>query len=341
MADLDAKQVATFVAVLGIIVVVLAVFFSVAVDIEADQTESVEYPTADQTERLVENLRVDDRTTAALTLGNGIELDNDDDLDLVSGDANLTDGPWSVAVSARVNNATNQTDVPRTLVSVDNGSLVVWYNNTTYHAYYTNGSHSATVNKTASGAGTYSPLVVRYDGSTLDLEEGEAVQSASLDTSTEPVPPLFDWVGSIDELRLFNESLTSSQVDQYLNQPVAPIDANTSVRYLFDEQDGGDVFAYYANETVGINGAQQTDGVGGPGLDRGTDFEATDGPPRVEVLSGGAADGAPVVFVTSPAGAFGGLLATIENLGSAAISLVALTAIMMAAGRVMGVFDEF
>jgi len=93
MADLDAKQVATFVAVLGIIVVVLAVFFSVAVNLSGDQTESVDYPTADQPESLVQNFRVDDRTSAALTLGNGIELDNDDDLDLVSGDANLTDGP--------------------------------------------------------------------------------------------------------------------------------------------------------------------------------------------------------------------------------------------------------
>lgn len=343
MADLDVKDVATFIAVLGILVVVLALFFSVAVDLAGDQSTEVDYPTEDQTEALGQNFRIDDRSTASLTLGNGIELDGTDSVSGVAGDENLTQGSFSIAVSARVNtNDPAHDDVNRTIVSRDNGSAALYYNGSHFVGYYDNGSANESVAIAADSEDQYNQLVFRVNDTHVRLDNETLSATADLDQTDDTTPILFDWLGSLDELRTFNSSLTDSETSSYISAPAEPLPGtNRTARYLFDQQGGGDVFVYFANETVDLNGADSTDGVAGPGLDRGTDFEAADDPARIKVLSGGTADGAPVVFVDSPAGAFGGVLQTIGNIGSAAFSLIALTALIMAAARVTGVMDGF
>lgn len=340
--DLDIQQVFSTIVVVAIIAVVLTFFFAVAGDISGDQEDRVQYPAVDTAEQLKPDIRIERGTNAIATTGNALYFDEGDTINGVSGADNLTDGNFSLAVAPAPNvDASGIHDVNRTVTSVDNGSAVIYYNESHYVGYYDNGSANATVALDANATGEFDPLALTATDSTLTLYNETHNASAQLTNSTDKPPMLFDWVGRLDELRTFNSTLSASDAEAYTDDPVQPLPGtNRTARYMFDEGSGG-TFAYFANESVAIDGATWTDGLTGPGQDRGSDYQLSDNPPQIVVQSGGYLDGAPVVHVRSGGGAFSTLLTTLEGIGSAAISLVALTVLMLAAGRIMGVIEEF
>jgi len=341
--DVGAKQLASALVVIAILLVVLSTFFGVADDLSGDQEDRVRYPAIDSAELLTEDIRIERGTTAVATRGNAIYLDGSNNIAGTSGTNNLTEGNFSLAAAPAPNvDASNIHDVNRTIASVDNGSAVLYYNGSDYVGYYDNGSANATVALAANATGEFDPLALTANETHISLYNESANETAALDTASDETPILFDWVGRLDELRTFNSTLNDTDAETYTDDPIQSLPAtNRTARYMFDEGSGGSTFVYHANESADIDGATFTDGVEGPGQDRGSDFTLSDGPPRVVVESGGYLDGAPVVYVRSAGGAFSSILTILEGVGSAAISLVALTILMLAAGRIMGVMEEF
>ena len=68
---------------------------------------------------------------------------------------------------------------------------------------------------------------------------------------------------------------------------------------MFDEGSGGDTVVYWAGTSATIvNGSWTNQGIENPSLQAGTDYATYTDPVRVEVLSGGYLEGAPVLFVS-------------------------------------------
>jgi hypothetical protein len=169
-----------------------------------------------------------------------------------------------------------------------------------------------------------------------------STNGSQLDTASATPPVSYDWVGTVDELRTFNSTLSDAKRDQYLNNPTHPLqDTDRQTRYMFDEGSGSSTFAHWANQTVGLTAFEWVDGINDPGFSEGSDYELNSDGPEVTVLSGGNLEGAPVVYVLSDAGRFGGLLTQFGNIGQGVFSLLMIAVLGIAVARITGVLEEF
>jgi hypothetical protein len=243
--------------------------------------------------------------------GNALVVDETDTVSASAGADNITRGNLSLAVTASLDTATlTAMDAPRTAASVANGTLQLVYNDSHWIAAYDNGTHSATVNTSAPSPSGLTALTTRANATHLTISRnGSATNASALTTSSDPAPLAFDWVGRLDEVRVFNGSINDSAVAQYGSDPIEPLpDEPRTARYLFDRESGGTSPGYFTAGSAQIGGAEIGVGVQPPQMSSGGllgsgDYSLTEDPFGISIPSGSYLEGQPVVFVDYGSGA--------------------------------------
>lgn len=256
--------------------------------------------------------------SVTLTTGSGVYFDADNAeryVETAHGDG-WRDGSWGLAFVADLDENVSQA-AAYSAVAEGNGDLHVMRTDGDWLAYYDNGTASASVrvdarNQTTEGGllgfggetTVAEPVVVRWDdgASVLSIETPDHAANATADADPEPRPVTYDWVGTLDAVRYIEQYPTDADVASYLSEPVAVLpdsEANQTARYMLDEEGGDTTKPYYTDSSATVVGGDlSADGVSGPGLSEGTDYELRFGPFEFTALAGGAADGAPVVHLS-------------------------------------------
>lgn len=258
-------------------------------------------------------------------------------------------GSWGVMLVADLDEEVNQ-DAAYTAFAADNGTIHLMRTDGDWLAYYDNGTDSASVRVDArpqssnsgffgglfSGETAAEPVVVRWDdgASTLSIATPDHAANATADTTTEPRPPAFDWVGTLDEARIVSQYPTRADTDSYLSEPVAVLpdsEQQQAARYMLDEATGTTTEPYYTAASADVVGGELgATGVDGPALANGTDYQLSFGPLAIEALAGGELDGAPVVHLNW-GGGVSGIVSTVAGVLPVLLFLIPL---VMLASRV-------
>jgi len=259
-----------------------------------------------------------DGVSVTLTTGSGVYFDADNAERYVEtghGDA-WREGSWGLAFVGDLDENVSQA-AAYTAVAEGDGDLHVMRTDGDWLAYYDDGAASASVrvdarNQTTEGdflgfggeTTAAEPVVVRWDdgASRLSIETPDHAANATADADPEPRPVTYDWVGTLDAVRYIEQYPTDADVASYLSEPVAVLpdsEPNQTARYMLDEERGDTTEPYYDDSSATVVGGDlNAEGVAGPGLSEGTDYELSFGPFEFTALVGGAADGAPVVHLT-------------------------------------------
>lgn len=264
-----------------------------------------------------------DQQTVYNSLGWAVNLTGADD-SYVESDAGFdisSDDTWTVSVGARVDSDA----APDTMTAVSvNGRLLINYNgsqgNWTAWYYDEGGRDSHVVNVSATEQpGNLSTVQVRSNGTHLaiyrDNTEGD-VKNITVDNISPAPIESTNWNGRLDELRTFDDALDSSQRQQLVYSPVAPLKAtNRTARVMFDERDKNSQTIFFTNTRMTQSNVSFSDGHPGSVMDGqtlinqitgSTDYVWDDEGPRIYVVEGGELDEAPVAYIDYTYYPFGG-----------------------------------
>lgn len=195
-----------------------------------------------------------------------------------------------------------------------------------------NGTNTA-ASATASSPTQLTTVCGRWNASSQTLNllvDGNQVASSSVGEVDRPRPVAVPWRGTVDETRVFNGTVSDSQISTLASDPITALPGTErTLRVMYDENIGGGVRAYYSSSNAQFVGdISLTAGVTAPGLTEGTDYEFG-GSVTVTPLSGGYLDGAPVVFIDYP-GPFEDLIGSVRGIISATLVLAVLAALGLA-----------
>lgn len=253
-------------------------------------------------------------------------------------------GSWSILVVAQPGDL--QDGATHNLIAVDNESIVLEWSDGRYHGYVRD-NQSAEVSVDGSidsgllsfGDNDAVPLALSYNATTDEVtlrRPGETDTSGFTDTSVNRSLSL-SWEGTIDEMRVLNESVSSQTYDVFVDDPINPLaGSNHSLRLMFDEGSGSSTRAYYAGGSASMSGQTWTSGVEGPTIQEGVDVEIAENPLRVKVLESGYLDSAPVFYVLST-GTLSQVLNTVGLGTASAIELIPIIMLTIMASIVIAV----
>ena len=330
---------------LAIVVVVLSTVVGMAFSMAGGATVLETAPdTATQVDSIDDP---GDDLTVRATTGNALRLDGGGSHVRDPTNASVfTDGGWAVALTADPDETVlgNETTASLYAANNDTAHLLLEKGNWTAH-YETASGDTAHVEapanlsaQTSVGATFFNnsdgpdQLVLYVDGSRVDSDQPDA--------TTAPRSPAYAWIGSLDEVRIWNGSLSEGGHSAYAADPVRPLPTGASARLMFN--DGYVDRVYYADGDATLVGdTSLVDGVAGPDLAAGTDYQTTTDPFTFEVVGGGYLDGAPVVFLGAGSGAFIALLNQLISIGSSALSLLVIGLLVAAALAVQDQFSDF
>jgi len=275
--------------------------------------------------------------TVKATTGDGLRLGGNGSYVSDPADpAVVRQGAWAVAIVVEPGETVDQVDT-RTVYAKDNETIHLLYErgewtlraeNGTGATAYANASASLDGTTTLSGAYNESAGVVEL------YVNGSLVDTAPYTTETVARDPAADWIGTVDEVRLWNRSLARSEHRAYHREPARAITGARALRLMFD---GDRVFtAHFASgDATGVGATEQTDGVADPGLDRGADYRIDTDAETIETADGGLVDGAPVLLVggggslpSTVGTVVDGVAGALELLPVALLGLVATIAIV-------------
>jgi hypothetical protein len=177
-----------------------------------------------------------------------------------------------------------------------------------YQLYYfdeeTRDSYIVRVNASATPT-KLSPIFFSRDGETLTLRtttNSSAIQTTGDSFVALPTDAGLD--GRIEETRVVNTILTSSQRTSYVNDPIDPVAVgNRESRLMFDKTGESVAVDFRANASARLTGdATRGSGVAGQQLDEGVDFELSppeDSRQTITALAGGKLEDMPRVFVAA------------------------------------------
>jgi hypothetical protein len=185
--------------------------------------------------------------------------------------------------------------------AANGGQYVVWY-----FDEQTRDTYSTSV-AAASDPTDLTAIVIERDGETLTLsKETNGTLSASVQTTGDSfaeLPTDTSLDGRLEETRVINRTLTSSEKSQYATDPIAPLAVgNRTSRLMFDTRGDG-VAVDFRNASGSLTGdAGRGDGVAGEELVQGQDFSVTDpqqDTQTITALAGGQLENMPRVFLTA------------------------------------------
>lgn len=213
------------------------------------------------------------------------------------------DKTWTIHVGARVDSAAQNDTM--TAISA-NGRVVVTYNGSVdeWQAWYyeEDDRDSYQVNVSATNQPqNYTHVFVQSNGTHISIyrntTQGSVANISQNDTVAAPINNS-NWNGRLDELRTFDDPLTSTERSNLVADPVAPrVGTNRTSRIMFDEPARATQRIFFTDTDLQTSNATYSDGFAGSTMVNGTDYEwDTDGP-RIKPLAGGDLDGAPVAYV--------------------------------------------
>lgn len=244
--------------------------------------------------------------TVEATTGRAIALTGASD-SFVESDAPVTlasDGTWTVCTWAEVDSgAASET---MTALSA-NGRAIIEYNGTAGNWsgwYYDDGSrNSYRVDVSAPNQpGNLTNTCLRHNGTHLSIyrnnTQGEIVNATQSNIASASVNAS-NWDGRLEEARIFDDALSSSERQQLVDSPVRPLPGtNRTARLMFDEGEGTTTAMYFAATDATLSNATWVAGFADPGMSRGTDYELGEHPFSIRIIAGGFLDGAPVEHVS-------------------------------------------
>lgn len=258
--------------------------------------------------------------------------------------ANVSDfstGDWSACASPQL-----ASDAPPdgayNVLAYQNASVLVQYDAGEWRAIYDNGTQSADATVPApSPADGWTHVCARHDASAGELTLNAAGNSSTVNlTTTTAVRNVSEsWTGRLDEVRIWNRTLSSSEVNAYETDTVLPITGDRVARFQFDEGSGTNTQVYFAGDTADIGSASWAQGLAADEAPESA-YGLSGDPFSVTLASGGILDGAPVVYVDYSS-RFGDLLSNVFTTGAAALGLLVVGVLVVAARVVTDSMNGF
>lgn len=263
-----------------------------------DSTDDVEIEGATGEVAISGDEAIREYNSVQSTLGDAVELTGASDSAVdVQASASVS-GDQEVCTYATADSSAVSNDETRVLYQVED--MVLFYNGSVdeYQTwFFDDGSReSATVGVAANDATTRTLVCGQVDGSTLTVyrntTQGATEALDGNQVTTEPANN--NWDGTIEETRIFNRSLNSSQRSELNTTPALAVTGDAAaIRLTYDsfESNPNSVGAYFASGDAKLSNASLASGVSGPALTEGTDYE-TGGQygQEVSVLDGGQLD---------------------------------------------------
>jgi len=311
------------------LLLVSSVLSAVAAGFINTQTTSATVPADNEFSSVSETPSFENLSVAA-TSGQALRLDGG----YVPAPADVTiddNNGGTLMATAALDSGANQSAAYH--VAGADGDLVLRFDDGQWLAIYANQT-TTTASAPASSATDYTTLSARWDGASDELTlfvDGSAANTTSIGT-TEQRQVANNLDGRIEEVRIFDSALGNSPITTYHGDPINSLNGQThETRLLFDEGEGSSTLAFYQGAQADIVGPHSwTTGVEqGQTPQAGTDFEVSGN--SIRVVSGGYLDGQPKLYLSFESGFFGGLVATIFNVGPAALQLIVVGVLVMGA----------
>lgn len=279
-----------------------------------------------------------DEVTVTPSTATAVELVANGYVEIPEPNASTRADGWALAVTAEPQ--TIDANNSYTIYAEANATIYVGYEAGNYSAYYESASDTHGY-VTAPASGGREAIGVQYNTTVGELElylNGTQVDSSVLTATAEPRRPAYEWDGTLDEFRRYEQPIGAAGHAAYAADAVQVIDpTNATHRAMFNDNAPSEV--YYADGDATLVGETAlVDGVEPPAMDRGVDYEVRIDPLAVRATSDGYLANAPVLFATTPPGPFGSLLTTLQGVGGSALGLLVIGILAMAA---VAVIDEF
>lgn len=264
-----------------------------------------------------------------------------------------TDDTWSVCTWASVAPGAESDNM--TAISA-NGRVLIQYDGSTSNWsiwHFDDGSsQSWRANVSAPNQpGNFSHICGIHNGTHLtafrNTTEGDSVSTETNDSIADVNVDSGNWNGRIDETRLFDQALNSSQRSALHDYGVRPLpNATRTARITYDEGSGSTTEIYFADTRADLSNITWDDGLTGSVLEEGTDYEMSTSAGTITALSGGLIDGAPVVWIDyryEPRNAVGNVAEAIRPafglFATAALAIPAVVVLgMLVSGLIGSVF---
>lgn len=268
----------------------------------------------------IEGLKRDDPVRA--TTGTAVELEGQGAyVDDPTNDSVFERGSWTMAMVIDANESVVDAADTRTLYAHENESVLLLYERGNITLRVEN-STGATAYAEADGSLSETTVSAAYNASADEIAlyvNGTQRDTAAFTTATEPRDPAAAWIGTLDEIRAWNASLSSSDHAAYDSEPVTPLPDNAALRLMVNDRQPA--VAYYTPGDAQFVGAHSfVDGVSGPDLTRGDDYTIDDN--DISTVAGGAVEGAPVLIVTVAEGDLNPTVAAVVGGVSGALELL-------------------
>lgn len=335
MADQDARDITKILATIAIGVLVLGPIFSMGIGLSGS---SVQIAPVDNPNPVLESGDIPSWVGVEASTGITARYTEDGGHTSFSAPLNTSD-TYTATVVVELNESAD-TNATYTLLGYNNGEFALHYDDGQYLAHVEADNKSATATLPAPNPRQPAVVGLHYNATSAELQViRETTRSApaqlSNATATEPVSFTLD--GSLDELRLVQGNLSSSQLSRVSSTPAASLPGADRVARIMWDEDSSSVPVYFTGSSATVTGATYTDGVQDPGLAQGSDYDLSGNPFTVHVLDGGLIEDAPVAYV-SWNGPFGTFIQSIQGLASTALGLLAISTIAIAGRRALSAF---
>lgn len=283
--------------------------------------------------------------TVNQSLGHAARLDGSSN-SFVSGSSDVElEGDWTVTTYVRVDNLSRT----QTVVSVSSEQMLL-YNGSTGEwvgVYYDDATgETYSVSQVASDPSNLTNVALMHDGGALSIIENNNFSSTIAANSSNAVSRTFaarNLDGDLDETRTFNRSLNSTERQQLVDRPTAPLPGTSrTYRVMYDSYSSSPTSypAFFVSEQVTATNVQRVDGLDAEATTAGTDYQRNGD--TITVLDGGSLDGAPALYASYgvTTGPFVGVLSALQTTGGAALGLLVVGLLAFAGSRLMGFFDD-
>lgn len=258
------------------------------------------------------------------------------------------DSNWTVATWAEVDE--NSSGETMAAVSLD-GRAIIAYNGTTDEWvgwYYDDGSRNSwTVTVPAANQpANLSHVTLKAYNETLVIYRNNT-QGGTADLTSDNVSPqpntTQNWDGRIEETRTFDDPLTSTQQQQLVDSPIAPVHGNNTARIMYDEPYRTNQRVLFSSAEISTSNASFVTGFEGEELEDGSGLSAnhydwrTDGP-QIRLVQGTPYSDYPIVYVDYDRSGL-----TTDSLTdgfNTAVGLVGVAFILLISGFIIGVLKR-
>jgi len=340
------KQLGSLLLTIAILAVVLNAFFTTAigqsepVDIEED-VNIVGGSGELSWDGPIDNFSIQQSlgTSVAFTGANDSELQGEVDAP--------HDDTWSVSLWAAADTVRTQR-----AAQLDGWLMVDLVNDSTQPewriTYYDDGDWEVDqVSINATDPTTMTNLVITGNGSEMAVYRNNThAATVALDGGDQVPTNVSNWDGRLEETRVLDDVVNSSQRNTLYSTPTAPVKANETARVYFDARaDEDTIDVYRTGQDLTISNASVVDGFDGQqleddGLFTNGDYRRSGG--DITVVDDGKLDGAPVAFVAY-IGQGGQVinLAWVGGIVNSGMSLLALAGVVGGAVVLLNLWNEF